>query len=124
MSAASKRLEKKHCIDLRGRLVDLGYGQADSESEDSFARRLYPVREHLRALDPEVVLVVGPRGSGKTQMFKAFFSSNRDLADGCRLDAGDEFRVGGSEFLTVESRVSGWDGVPRHPRARQERALR
>ena len=81
MSAASKRLEKKHCIDLRGRLVDLGYGQADSEGEDSFARRLYPVREHLRALDPGVVLVVGPRGSGKTQMFKAFFSSNRDLAD-------------------------------------------
>src|SRR4051812_28985301 len=28
----------------------------------------YPVTEHLRALEPEVVLVVGDRGAGKSQL--------------------------------------------------------
>ncbi|MCY4635954.1 MAG: hypothetical protein OXG04_15850 [Acidobacteria bacterium] len=82
MSGTSRRLNKQDCIDLRRQLTDLGYGQAESEGEESFAYRLHPVSEHLRALDPRVVLVVGPRGSGKSALFKAFFSKNRDLAAG------------------------------------------
>ena len=61
MSSTSNRLRKQDCIDLRARLVDLGYGQAEAETPELFAQRLYPVAEHLRALDPNVVLVVGPR---------------------------------------------------------------
>ena len=80
MSGTSRQLDKQDCIDLRRQLADLGYGQAESEGEESFAYRLHPVSEHLRALDPRVVLVVGPRGSGKSALFKAFFSRNRDLA--------------------------------------------
>ncbi len=81
MSGASNRLRKQDCIDLRGQLVDLGYGQAEAEPPALFAHRLYPVAEHLRALDPNVVLVVGPRGSGKSALFQAFFSESRDLAN-------------------------------------------
>ena len=80
MKGTSRHLNKQDCIDLRRQLVDLGYGQAESEEQELFAYRLYPVSEHLRALDPRVVLVVGPRGSGKSALFKAFFSENRDLA--------------------------------------------
>ena len=43
-----------------------GAGRAEGESEDRIAPSFHPVPEHLRLLDPEVVLVVGPRGSGKT----------------------------------------------------------
>jgi hypothetical protein len=43
-------------------------GRAEGEGRDRIARGFYPVPEHLRLLDPEVVLVVGPRGSGKTQI--------------------------------------------------------
>lgn len=43
-----------------------GAGRAEGESQDRLAPGFYPVPEHLRLLDPEVVLVVGPRGSGKT----------------------------------------------------------
>lgn len=45
-----------------------GAGRAEGESEDRIAPGFYPVPEHLRLLDPEVVLVVGPRGSGKTEI--------------------------------------------------------
>ena len=81
MSVASRRLGKQASIDLRAQLAHLGYGQAEAETPVLFARRLYPVSEHLRALDPGVVLVVGPRGSGKSALFKAFFSNDRKLAD-------------------------------------------
>ena len=81
MNSTSRRLRKQDCIDLRAQLVDLGYGQAEAETRELFAHRLYPVPEHLRALDPNVVLVVGPRGSGKSALFQAFFSENRGLAN-------------------------------------------
>ena len=80
MSRISRQLNKQECVGLRRQLIDLGYGQAESEEPELFAYRLYPVFEHLRALDPRVVLVVGPRGSGKSALFKAFFSEDRALA--------------------------------------------
>ena len=81
MTSTSNRLKKQDCIDLRVQLADLGYGQAEAETPELFAHRLYPVSEHLRALDPNVVLVVGPRGSGKSALFQAFFSESREIAD-------------------------------------------
>ena len=69
----SRRLTKQACAALRTDLRDLGYGQAEGETPDLFALRLYPIPEHLRALDPNVVLIVGPRGSGKSELFNAFF---------------------------------------------------
>ena len=80
MSGTSRQLDKQDCIDLRRQLADLGYGQAESEEQELLGSRLYPVPEHLRALDPRVVLVVRPRRSGKSALFKAFFSEDRDLA--------------------------------------------
>ena len=76
----SRRLTKQDCVGLRTQLSDLGYGQAEGETPDLFARRLYPIPEHLRALDPNVVLVVGPRGSGKSELFNAFFK-REELGD-------------------------------------------
>ena len=76
----SRRLTKQHGAALRNELSNLGYGQAEGETADLFARRLYPIPEHLRALDPNVVLVVGPRGSGKSELFNAFFK-HAELGD-------------------------------------------
>lgn len=45
-----------------------GAGRAEGEWQERIAPGFYPVTEHLRLLDPEVVLVVGPRGSGKTEI--------------------------------------------------------
>ena len=72
----NRGLTRDACADLRRQLRDLGYGQAEAESSDLFARRLYPVAEHLRALDAGVVLIVGPRGAGKSELFKAFFGED------------------------------------------------
>jgi hypothetical protein len=48
-----------------------GAGQAESESPDQFGQRFYPVGEHLRAFQPDVTLIVGERGSGKSELFGA-----------------------------------------------------
>lgn len=45
-----------------------GAGRAEGEPEKRIGPGYYPVAEHLRLLDPDVVLVVGPRGSGKTEI--------------------------------------------------------
>lgn len=70
---ATKKLTKARCAELRQQLRDLGYGQAESEFSERFALRLYPVVDHLRAFDPRVALVVGSRGAGKSELFRAFF---------------------------------------------------
>ncbi|MHB8419866.1 MAG: hypothetical protein ACYDCL_17460 [Myxococcales bacterium] len=46
-------------------------GRAEGEGAQEFPKAWMPIREHLRAFDPDVVLVVGPRGAGKTELFKA-----------------------------------------------------
>ncbi len=45
-------------------------GRAESEDLSRLPRTFWPVPEHLRAFDPDVVLVVGTRGAGKTELFR------------------------------------------------------
>jgi energy-coupling factor transporter ATP-binding protein EcfA2 len=46
-------------------------GRAEGESRDRFPRTFHVVPEHVRAFDTDVVLIVGPRGSGKSELFRA-----------------------------------------------------
>lgn len=46
-------------------------GRAEGENKNILFKTFWPVPEHLRAFDPDVVLVVGPRGAGKTELFRA-----------------------------------------------------
>jgi len=66
---------KEDQIRLRRSLADLGYGQAEREDRASFKRRFHPVAEHVRAFDPDVALVVGERGTGKSALFRAVFEN-------------------------------------------------
>lgn len=67
-------------LDAESLLHDLSqmgsYGRAESENEAQFPKTLYPVPEHLRAFDPDVALVLGPRGAGKTELFRAVMHFN------------------------------------------------
>ncbi|MCY2966355.1 MAG: hypothetical protein NT069_22445, partial [Planctomycetota bacterium] len=47
------------------------YGVAESEPKDQFLKRFLPLKEHARALESNVILVVGDRGAGKTELFRA-----------------------------------------------------
>jgi hypothetical protein len=51
-------------------LQNLGAGVADARSDDPATQRrtLFPIPEHLRAIEPEVVLVIGDRGAGKSHL--------------------------------------------------------
>jgi len=68
--------KKKDQIHLRKLMRDLGFGQAESEGFDSFQKRFHPIGEHVRAFDPDVVLIVGERGTGKSALFRAVFENN------------------------------------------------
>lgn len=46
-------------------------GQAESAQAHRIAADFYPVPEHLRALEPDVVLIVGDRGAGKSMLVSA-----------------------------------------------------
>jgi hypothetical protein len=57
---------------LLGDLANIGArGIAENESGDTFRRTFYPVAEHSRAFDPDVALVIGSRGAGKSELFRA-----------------------------------------------------
>ncbi len=46
-------------------------GRAEGEDSDHFPKTFHPIAEHARAFDPNVVLVIGPRGAGKSELFRA-----------------------------------------------------
>ncbi|HVC92702.1 MAG TPA: hypothetical protein VND64_03380 [Pirellulales bacterium] len=48
-------------------------GQAENEPEDqaAFLRNFLPIRSHYRILDPDTQLIIGDKGAGKTQVFRA-----------------------------------------------------
>ncbi len=61
---------------LLDQLSDLGFGQSEWEDQTHFAANLLPITQHLRSFDPDVVLVVGDRGTGKSALFGAVFKNN------------------------------------------------
>ncbi len=46
-------------------------GIAERENDATFRKTFYPVAEHSRAFDPDVALVIGSRGAGKSELFRA-----------------------------------------------------
>lgn len=46
-------------------------GRAEYENGELFKKCFYPVPEHMKALDPDVTLILGNRGAGKTSLFRA-----------------------------------------------------
>lgn len=47
------------------------FGRAENEPDQDFLRRFLPLKEHARVLDPEIILIIGDRGAGKTELFRA-----------------------------------------------------
>ena len=46
-------------------------GVAEAAQDVNTLRQFYPLPEHARALDPHILLVIGDRGAGKTNLFRA-----------------------------------------------------
>ena len=66
--------ERYELLDCLTRIGDSG--RAEAARRDELASGFYPVAEHLRLLDTDVVLIVGPRGSGKTQITRMLTDAN------------------------------------------------
>lgn len=60
---------------LRQALIDMsGAGQAETGADALALRRFLPLPEHARVFEPENLLIIGHRGAGKTQLFRALQS--------------------------------------------------
>lgn len=69
----------------------MGEGLADHAPDDatSFFAQFLPIPRHLRALDPQVRLIIGDKGAGKTQLFQALkFPEGRQLLASVAKDHG------------------------------------
>jgi hypothetical protein len=76
-----KRVEQADAL-LDDVIRACGQGVADHAPEDAreFFQQFLPIPRHLRALDPHVRLIIGDKGAGKTQLFKALkFPEGREL---------------------------------------------
>ncbi len=85
-------------------------GSAEWEPQEKFLLRYLPLPEHARALDPDVILVVGDRGAGKTELFRAVqFPEGREAIQ----------KVGASKTLPSSAAAEwlvGYAGSgPQHP---------
>ncbi len=75
-------------------------GRAEGASVASIGPGYFPVAEHLRLLDPDVVLVVGPRGSGKTEIARVL--TDAALYEAVKLHAPSvRLPVGSSQWLRL-----------------------
>ena len=84
----SRQLNKNDVPDLLENIVAMGSGGiAESVRDEVFLRHFYPLPEHARALDPHVLLVIGDRGAGKTNLFRAV-QSQAGLSAIVKLAAG------------------------------------
>jgi hypothetical protein len=63
-------IDKRHILDLMTNLAP-GSGVAEQESrdEETFFKNFLPLPDHSRALEPDILLILGGRGAGKTELF-------------------------------------------------------
>ncbi len=92
-------------------LQALGLRTAHAESAPPSI--IFPVREHLRALEAEVVLIVGDRGAGKTQLKNALDQTGvREAlvrhAPGLRVPSGQVDWIAGWPLGTGGPDSGGW----------------
>ena len=62
------------------RVCGEGLAENESDEEEQFFRQYLPIPRHLRGLDPQVKLIIGDKGAGKSQLFRALkFEKGRKL---------------------------------------------
>lgn len=64
-------MSKEKRLELVRLLQMLDSGQAESIQDTHVRAAFYPVPEHIRAIEPQSVLIVGDRGAGKTMLKRA-----------------------------------------------------
>jgi len=79
-----------------------GEGMAESapEEADVFLHQFLPISRHLRVLDPQVRVIIGDKGAGKSHLFQALkFAEGRELLSALAAKQG---------YLTAPLERSAW----------------
>jgi hypothetical protein len=98
--------------------IDQGAGSAEKLEHDEFLRGLYPVPSQTRSFEPDRILVIGGRGTGKTQIFRALLDPTGRAA--VVKATGVKLVHDPAKILFIESFTSGRSFVknaPNHPSA-------
>ncbi|MDA8064077.1 MAG: hypothetical protein M0031_01045 [Thermaerobacter sp.] len=63
-----------------------GQAENEPEEEESFLRHFLPIRSHYRILEPDILLMIGDKGAGKSELFRAltYEAGRRALTDMAR----------------------------------------
>ncbi|NUM77630.1 hypothetical protein HUU40_24975 [candidate division KSB1 bacterium] len=67
----SKNFDKVRLLEKLKRLCGQGLAENEPEEEAPFLKNFLPIQAHFRMLDPDVRLVIGDKGAGKTHLFRA-----------------------------------------------------
>lgn len=65
-------IDKREVLELMANLAPgLGAAEQESRDEGTFFKNFLPLPDHSRSLDPDILLILGGRGVGKTELFLA-----------------------------------------------------
>lgn len=71
MTKKQSKLNRDELLRELHSLCKAGQGENESDNPEEFLPHFLPIRSHYRILDPDTQVIIGDKGSGKTQMFKA-----------------------------------------------------
>lgn len=95
-------------LDAVIRMGSQGVAELAPDDEPSFFRQFLVIPRHLRVLDPQVRLIIGDKGAGKSQLFKALrFEQGRKLL--ARTAEASGFLTPGDADWLVGFETSGVD---------------
>lgn len=92
-----------------------GQGQAENEpiEESPFLRNFLPIQSHYRVLDPDVRIIIGDKGAGKTQLFRALdFDRGREALANLAVAKGQMLHPLSNTTWLVGFQTSGTEFPP------------
>lgn len=89
-------------------LKDLDFGSVDAESEEELAKRFVQTQEFNQISDEDKLVILGPKGSGKSAIFRLFTDYTEETKEILDTDFPEKTYIikalGGNDVKSVDDR--------------------